>query len=155
MAGVLLSAGYALQALLVWLLPRWRRDGQPRTHLTRGQWLLTLGVDLVVFAAMHAFEPAGTFNYAALLVLPALIAACLTRRPIALATTAVASLMLLAVAVRSGVATQDFSAALAPAGLTGIGCSSSRCSPASCRGDSRPKSRRRATASSWRASRCN
>ena len=31
MAGVLLSAAYALQALLVWLLPRWRRDGQPRT----------------------------------------------------------------------------------------------------------------------------
>src|SRR5688572_14024069 len=97
MAGVLLSAAYALQALLVWLLPRWRRDGQPRTYLTRGQWVLTLGVDLVAFAAMHAFEPAGTFNYAALLVLPALIGGVLTRRPIALVTTAMAALMLLAV----------------------------------------------------------
>lgn len=120
-AGVMVSAGYALQALLVWLLPRWRRDGQPRTHLTRGQWVLTLGVDLVAFFAMHAFEPAGTFNYAALLVLPALIAGVLTPRPVALATTAVAALMLLVVAVSSGVATRDFSAALAPAGLTGIG----------------------------------
>jgi two-component system sensor histidine kinase PilS (NtrC family) len=120
-AGVTVSAAYALQALLVWLLPRWRRDGQPRTHLTRGQWVLTLGVDLVAFFAMHAFEPAGTFNYAALLVLPALIAGVLTPRPVALATTAVAALMLLSVAVSSGVAMRDFNAALAPAGLTGIG----------------------------------
>ena len=32
MAGVTISGAYALQALLVWLLPRWRRDGAPRTQ---------------------------------------------------------------------------------------------------------------------------
>jgi two-component system sensor histidine kinase PilS (NtrC family) len=119
--GVAVSGAYALQALLVWLLPLGRADGQPRVHLTRAQWVLTLGVDLVVFVALHAFEPAGTFNYAALLVLPALLGGVLTPRPVALATTAVACLMLLAVALRSGAVTSDFSAALAPAGLTGIG----------------------------------
>jgi two-component system sensor histidine kinase PilS (NtrC family) len=121
MAGVVVSGIYALQALLVWLLPRWRRAGEARTHMTRAQWLITIGVDLVAFAALHAFEPAGTFNYAALLVLPALVGGVLTPRPIALATTATASLMLLAVAVRSGLETGEFTSALAPAGFTGMG----------------------------------
>ncbi len=121
MAGVLVSGAYAMQALLVWLLPRARRVGQPHTHLTRGQWLMTMGVDLVAFTALHAFERAGTFNYAALLALPALIGGVLTPRPFALATTAAASLMLLAVALRGDVAAGDFNAAFAPAGLTGIG----------------------------------
>jgi two-component system, NtrC family, sensor histidine kinase PilS len=119
--GVLVSGAYALQALLVWLLPRWRRHGQPRLQLTRGQWIATLGVDLVAFALLHAFEPAGTLNYAALLVMPALIGGVLTQRLAALATTAVASLMLLAVAFRSGTATGDWTGSMAPAGLTGIG----------------------------------
>ncbi len=121
MAGVIVSGAYALQALLVWLLPRWRRPGQPGTRLTRAQWIMTLGVDLVAFALLHAFEPAGTFNYAALLVMPALIGGVLTSRPVALATTAMASIMLIAVALRSGVSVGDWSTALAPAGLTGIG----------------------------------
>jgi two-component system sensor histidine kinase PilS (NtrC family) len=121
-AGVLVSGAYALQALLVWLMPRWwGRPGQSRTRLTRGQWIATIGVDLVAFAALHAFEPAGTFNYAALLVLPALMGGVLTSRPAALATTAVAALMLIAVALRSGFATGDWTGSLAPAGLTGIG----------------------------------
>jgi two-component system, NtrC family, sensor histidine kinase PilS len=120
-AGVMISGAYALQALLVWLLPRWRRVGQPHTHLTRGQWLMTIGVDLVAFAALHAFEQAGTFNYAALLALPALIGGVLTPRPIALATTAAASLLLLAVALNSAVTSSDYNAAFAPTGLTGIG----------------------------------
>jgi two-component system, NtrC family, sensor histidine kinase PilS len=121
MAGVLISGAYALQAMLVWLLPRWRRAGQPRMRLTQGQWIATLGIDLVTFAVLHAFEPAGTFNYAALLVLPALIGGVLTSRPVALATTSMASIMLIAVALRSGIAAGEWSTALAPAGLTGIG----------------------------------
>jgi two-component system sensor histidine kinase PilS (NtrC family) len=121
-AGVLVSGVYALQALLVWLMPRWwGRPGQSRTRLTRGQWVATIGVDLVAFAALHAFEPAGTFNYAALLVLPALMGGVLTSRPAAMATTAVTALMLIAVALRSGFATRDWTGSLAPAGLTGIG----------------------------------
>jgi two-component system sensor histidine kinase PilS (NtrC family) len=121
MAGVIVSGVYALQALLVWLLPRWRRTGQPRTRLTQGQWIATLGVDLVAFALLHAFEPAGTFNYAALLVMPALIGGVLTSRPAALATTSMASIMLIAVALRNGLGSGEWSTALAPAGLTGIG----------------------------------
>jgi two-component system sensor histidine kinase PilS (NtrC family) len=121
MAGAIVSGAYALQALVVWLMPRWRRDGQPRTRLTRGQWIATLGVDLVAFAMLHAFEPAGTLNYAALLVMPALIGGVLTPRMAALATTAVASLMLIAVAFRSGLTSGDWTGSLTPAGLTGIG----------------------------------
>ena len=121
MAGVTISGAYALQALLVWLLPRWRRAGSPRMHLTQGQWIATLGVDLVAFAVLHAFEPAGTFNYAALLVMPALIGGVLTSRMAALATTSMATIMLIAVALRSGLASGEWSGPLAPAGLTGIG----------------------------------
>ncbi len=121
MAGVIISGAYALEALLVWLLPRWRRSGAPRTRLTQGQWIATLGVDLVAFAVLHAFEPAGTFNYAALLVMPALIGGVLTSRMAALATTSMATIMLIAVALRSGLASGDWSSPLAPAGLTGIG----------------------------------
>ncbi len=120
-AGVIISGAYALQALLVWLLPRWRRSGPPRTRLTQGQWIATLGVDLVTFAVLHAFEPAGTFNYAALLVMPALIGGVLTSRMAALATASMASIMLIAVALRSGFASGEWSGSLAPAGLTGIG----------------------------------
>jgi two-component system, NtrC family, sensor histidine kinase PilS len=121
MTGVMVSGAYALQALLVWLMPRWRRPGQPRTRLTRVQWVATLGVDLLAFALLHAFEPAGTFNYAALLVMPALIGGVLTSRRAALATTAMASIMLIAVALRNGLGSGEWSTALAPAGLTGIG----------------------------------
>lgn len=120
-AGVIISGLYALQALLVWLLPRWRRSGSPRTRLTQGQWIATLGVDLVAFAVLHAFEPAGTFNYAALLVMPALIGGVLTSRMAALATTSMATIMLIAVALRNGLGSGEWSTALAPAGLTGIG----------------------------------
>jgi two-component system, NtrC family, sensor histidine kinase PilS len=120
-AGVIISGAYALQALLVWLLPRWRRSDPARTRLTQGQWIATLGVDLVAFAVLHAFEPAGTFNYAALLVMPALIGGVLTSRMAALATTSMATIMLIAVALRSGVASGEWSGPLAPAGLTGIG----------------------------------
>jgi two-component system, NtrC family, sensor histidine kinase PilS len=120
-AGVIISGLYALQALLVWLLPRWHRSGQPRARLTQGQWIATLGVDLLAFAVLHAFEPAGTFNYAALLVMPALIGGVLTSRMAALATTAMATIMLIAVALRSGFASGEWSGPLAPAGLTGIG----------------------------------
>jgi two-component system, NtrC family, sensor histidine kinase PilS len=122
MAGVFISGAYALQALLVWLLPRWgQRAGPPRTRLTQSQWIATLGIDLVTFAVLHAFEPAGTFNYAALLVMPALIGGVLTSRMAALATTSMASIMLIAVALRSGFAGGEWSGPLAPAGLTGIG----------------------------------
>ena len=47
-----LSLGYAVQAVSLWLLPRFARAGGPPgvPRLTRGQWASTIGVDLVVFS---------------------------------------------------------------------------------------------------------
>jgi two-component system sensor histidine kinase PilS (NtrC family) len=113
---------YATQAVALWGLPRLRAaSSRTATRLTRRQWLATIGFDLLAFSALHAFEPASTFNYVALLVLPVLMAGVLTARVPAVATAAAASLMLLAAAWRSGVDSTDPAAALTPAGLMGIG----------------------------------
>jgi two-component system, NtrC family, sensor histidine kinase PilS len=117
---VTISLLYAAQAIVLWLLPRFRgvsSDG--RTRLSRRQWAVTIGFDLLAFSALHVLEPAATFNHVALLVLPALMAGVLTPRVPALATAAAASLMLLVAAWRSGAT--DVGAGLTPAGLTGIG----------------------------------
>ena len=51
----------------------------PEPH-RRHPWLATIGVDLVAFSLMHVVEFGGSFNYAALLVLPVLMAGVLTSR---------------------------------------------------------------------------
>jgi two-component system, NtrC family, sensor histidine kinase PilS len=113
---------YATQAVALWVLPRFRAPvSRTATRLTRRQWLATIGFDLLAFSALHAFEPASTFNYVALLVLPVLMAGVLTTRVPAVATAAAASLMLLAAAWRAGWGSSDPAAALTPAGLMGIG----------------------------------
>jgi two-component system sensor histidine kinase PilS (NtrC family) len=117
------SLVYATQAIALWLLPRWRassRGAPPRTQMSRRQWMATIGFDLLAFSTLHAFEPAPTFNYVALLVLPVLMAGVLTSRTAALATAAAASLMLLVAGWRAS-SGGDPAAALTPAGLTGIG----------------------------------
>jgi len=121
-ATLLVSGLYATLAVAMWLLPRltgWSLGS--RTRLTRRQWLATLGVDLATFAILHLLQPAATYNYVALLVLPVLMGGVLTARVPALATAAGASLLLLVAALRSGAGSGDLAAALAPAGLTGIG----------------------------------
>ena len=77
-----------MQAVSLWLLPRFARAGGPHgvPRLTRGQWLATIGVDLVVFSTLHLFGPSAGLNYVALLVLPVLMAGVLTSRLLALAT---------------------------------------------------------------------
>ena len=113
---------YAAQAVTLWVLPRFRGVGaRTQTRLTRRQWLATIGFDLLTFSALHALEQGTTFNYVALLVLPVLMAGVLTARLPALAAAAAVSLMLLAAAWRSGLASGDLTAALTPAGLAGIG----------------------------------
>jgi two-component system sensor histidine kinase PilS (NtrC family) len=112
---------YAAQALTLWVLPRFRGAARPHTRLTRRQWLATIGFDLLTFSALHSLDPGTTFNYVALLVLPVLMGGVLTARLLALATAAAVSLMLLAAAWRSGLNAGDLTAALAPAGLAGIG----------------------------------
>jgi two-component system sensor histidine kinase PilS (NtrC family) len=118
------SLGYAVEAVTMWVLPRFRRlDASPRsaTRLSRRQWAATIGFDLLAFSALHAFEPASTYNYVALLVLPALMAGVLTARVPAVATAAGASLMLLGAAWRAAASGADPAATLTPAGLTGFG----------------------------------
>ena len=112
---------YAAQALALWVLPRFRGAARTQTRLTRGQWLATIGFDLLTFSALHVLEPGTAFNYVALLVLPVLMAGVLTARLPALATAAAVSLMLLAAAWRTGLSAGDLAAAMTPAGLAGIG----------------------------------
>jgi two-component system sensor histidine kinase PilS (NtrC family) len=120
--GLGISLAYAVEALTLWLLPRFRsRNARVRTALSRRQWLATIGFDLLAFSALHWLQPASTFNHVALLVLPALMAGVLTARVPAVATAAAASLMLLAAGWRTALGGTDPSAALAPAGLMGIG----------------------------------
>ncbi|MFX8110599.1 hypothetical protein ABTK99_20050, partial [Acinetobacter baumannii] len=59
-----------------------------------------MGVDLVLFGALHALDASGV-NYGALFVMPVLMAAVLCPRRLALATAASAALALLAAAAWS------------------------------------------------------
>jgi two-component system sensor histidine kinase PilS (NtrC family) len=112
---------YAAQALILWVLPRFRSAARTQTRLTRRQWLATIGFDLLTFSALHALEPGTAFNFVALLVLPVLMAGVLTSRLLALATAAAVSLMLLLAAWRTGLNQGDLASTMTPAGLAGIG----------------------------------
>ncbi len=118
----LVSLVYAVQAFTLWLLPRFWPMGQPWTGAAyrRRHWLATIGVDLLAFTLLHLLEVDSTFNYAALLVLPVLMAGVLTSRLLALGTAAAVSLMLLVVALRAtfGGATP---ALMLQSGLAGLG----------------------------------
>jgi two-component system sensor histidine kinase PilS (NtrC family) len=116
---LVISTVYAVQAITMWLLPRFRPSAGSR--LSRAQWLATIGVDLLAFSALHTLQPETTFNYVPLLVLPALMAGVLTSRVPAVATAAAASLMLLATAWRGTPGGIDATNALTPAALMGIG----------------------------------
>lgn len=92
----LVSIVYGTLALSTWLLPR-RKAMEPTAlaRPTNRQWLSTIGVDLLCFSVLHLLGPGSSLNYIALLVLPVLMAGVLTPRPMALATAAGVSLVLL------------------------------------------------------------
>lgn len=118
------SLGYALLALSMWLLPRFNRTVQPHelARLRGPQWLATIGADIVCFTALHLLSPGGsTFNYVALLVLPVLMAGVLTPRLQALATAAFVALALLGSAWLSVLSGGDATALMTQAGLAGSG----------------------------------
>jgi two-component system, NtrC family, sensor histidine kinase PilS len=96
----LVSLAYAVQAITLWLLPRFGALTRPQqgTAQRRRQWLATIGVDLLAFSALHVIGHGGAFNFAALLVLPVLMAGVLTSRLRALGTAAAVALLLLAAA---------------------------------------------------------
>jgi two-component system, NtrC family, sensor histidine kinase PilS len=119
----LLCIAYAVQAIVLWLLPRFQAlvapQVQPGQRLR--QWLATIGVDLLAFGALHVVESGSTFNYAPLLVLPVLMAGVMTQRVFALGTAASVALMLLIVAWQSGLAGGDLPTLMLQSGLAGLG----------------------------------
>ncbi len=119
----LLCIAYGVQAVTLWLLPRFGSLALPQTARVqrRRQWLLTIGVDLLVFSSMHLLAVGASFSYAALLVLPVLMAGVLTSRLLALGTAAGVVLMLLAAAWPASLAGADAAAVLLQSGLGGLG----------------------------------
>ena len=119
---VLVSVVYALQAITLWLLPRFGAMAQPAGQQLqrRRQWLATIGVDLVAFTMLHLLEVGSSFNYAALLVLPVLMAGVLTSRLLALGTAAAVALALLLAAWRTPLASEG-PALMLQSGLAGMG----------------------------------
>ena len=120
---VLVSIAYAVQAITLWLLPRFGSLAQRQTQSQqrRRQWLATVGVDIVAFTLLHALELGSSFNYAALLVLPVLMAGVLTSRLMALGTAAAVALMLLSLATWRTSMGLESAGALLQSGLAGMG----------------------------------
>ncbi|MDO9073423.1 MAG: ATP-binding protein [Rubrivivax sp.] len=119
----LISLFYGVQAITLWLLPRFRPLAAPQSqrHQRRRQWLATIGVDLVAFSLLHLLEVGSSLNYAALLVLPVLMAGVLTSRLLALGTAAAVALMLLFAAWRAGLGSDTAAALMLQSGLAGLG----------------------------------
>ncbi|MDP2004629.1 MAG: ATP-binding protein [Rubrivivax sp.] len=119
----LIAVLYGVQAITLWLLPRFRplATPQPQGRQRRRQWAATIGVDLVAFTLLHMAEVGTSLNYAALLVLPVLMAGVLTSRLLALGTAAGVALMLLFAAWRAGLASDNAAALMLQSGLAGLG----------------------------------
>lgn len=114
---VLLSAVHLTAALVV--LYAWRpvEHGRP----IQAQWLLTIGVDVLVFALLQYFQ-IGSINYTPLFALPVLLASILGPLLLAMATAAVVTLYLLAEAFMSAPLFSDMATArLLQAGLASTG----------------------------------
>ena len=118
-----ISATYAVLSISMWLLPRLRRGAAPQafSRLRSPHWLATIGADLVLFTSLLIASPGSSINYVALLILPVLMAGVLTPRVLALATAAVATLALLAIAWRNGALGGDLTVLMSQAGLAGSG----------------------------------
>mgnify|MGYP005813205205 CR=1 FL=1 len=121
----LLCVAYAVQAIALWLLPRFGALTQPQPQDSalqrRRQWLATIGVDLVVFTALHLLMSYGSLNFAALLVLPVLMSGVLTSRLMSLATAAAVALMLLIVAWHASGTDAGSAVLITQSGLAGVG----------------------------------
>jgi two-component system sensor histidine kinase PilS (NtrC family) len=123
LALTLVCIAYAVQAVTLWLLPRFQTLTKPAMQpgLRRRQWLATIGVDLLAFSALHVAETGTNFNYGALLVLPVLMAGVMTQRLLALGTAAGVALMLLFVAWRASLGGAELPNAMLQSGLAGLG----------------------------------
>lgn len=117
----LISLLYAVQAITLWLLPRFGTLAVAHGRQRRRQWLATIGVDLLAFTLLHLMEVGTSFNYAALLVLPVLMAGVWTSRLLALGTAAAVALMLLLAAWRAALTNEAAPALMLQSGLAGLG----------------------------------
>ena len=70
-APLVLCGAYVVQAMIWWLTDQLRVLRALQS--ARWQWWMTIGVDLVVFGAIHWIDPTASLNFAALLVLPVLM----------------------------------------------------------------------------------
>lgn len=114
---VLLTAIHLSAALVV--LYAWRPVEQGKS--IQLQWVLTIGVDVVVFALLQFFQ-IGSINYTPLFALPVLLASILGPLMLALATAASVTLYLLCEAVLSAPLFSDAATAkLLQAGLASTG----------------------------------
>ncbi|WP_088282379.1 PAS domain-containing sensor histidine kinase [Ideonella sp. A 288] len=122
LALVLVCLGYASQAASMWLLGGREESGQPAAaRLRRRQWVLTIGVDLVAFSALHLMETTQPLNFSALLALPVLMAGIMTKRLAALATASFVALVLLVGVWRLALQGGDPVVLFSQAGVAGIG----------------------------------
>ena len=121
----LLCLAYAVQAITLWLLPRFGALTQPQPQDSaaqrRRQWLSTIGVDLVAFTALHLLVSNGSLNFAALLVLPVLMSGVLSSRLMSLATASAVAIMLLVVAWHAAGSDGASAVLITQSGLAGIG----------------------------------
>ncbi|MCV0438183.1 MAG: PAS domain-containing sensor histidine kinase [Hydrogenophaga sp.] len=114
---VLLCSLHLCSTLIV--LYAWRPVEQGRP--LQLQWLMTIGVDVVVFALLQSFQVA-SINYTALFALPVLLASILGPLILALATAASVTLYLLGEAALSATLLGDMSTSrFLQAALTGTG----------------------------------
>lgn len=118
-----IGISYATLAVGLWL---WPRTGVADEHaesprLGRLTWLACIGVDIICFTALHVLTPSNSLNFAALLVLPVLMAGVLTRRVQALATAAGVALLLLANAWAGVLAGGEPATLMTQAALAGSG----------------------------------
>ncbi|HEY4081340.1 MAG TPA: ATP-binding protein [Burkholderiaceae bacterium] len=119
----LLCVAYAIQAAAWWLLPQLQR-GATLSSMARPSsrhWLGSIGTDLLVFGILHVQEGGSGVSYSALFVLPVLMAGVMTPRLLALATAAVAALLVLGVAGWTAWLNSDAGLRMTQAGLVGSG----------------------------------
>ena len=88
---IALCAAYLCATVLVWLIVRPKPPGSNFD----AQWMLTVGVDVVVFSGLN-FLPSNGINYTPLFALPVLLASMLGPILLALGTAASVTLLLLA-----------------------------------------------------------
>jgi len=117
-ASVLVCAAYFVASLVVRIKTRPQHLG----NTFDAQWLRTVGVDVLTFAALQMLQ-SSAINYTPLFALPVLMTSILGTRLLAMGAAAGVTLLLFAHAAWQSLQTQtDSSAFFLQAALTGTGC---------------------------------